>query len=63
MGFMIQDWLTCMFFLGLGVSDAVLDVKTIWVFRESLKGKCAVERLFDRFDHHLEDKGGLALGG
>lgn len=63
MEFMIRDRLSFMRFLGLGLGDAAPDAKTIWVFRERLKEKGAVERLFDRFDRHLEDKGMLALGG
>ena len=63
MEFMIRDRLSFMRFLGLGLGDAVPDAKTIWLFRERLKEKGVVDRLFDRFDRHLEDKGMLALGG
>ena len=63
MDFMIRDRLSFMRFLGLGLEDAVPDAKTIWLFRKRLKAKGVVDRLFDRFDRHLEDKGMLALGG
>ena len=63
MEFMIRDRLSFMRFLGLGLGHTVPDAKTIWLFRERLKEKGVVERLFDRFDRHLEDKGMLALGG
>ena len=59
---MIRDRLSFMRFLGLSLGDAVPDAKTIWLFRERLKEKGVVDRLFDRFDRHLEDKGMLALG-
>lgn len=38
--FVIQDRLSFMRFLGLGLSDKVPDAKTIWLFRESLVGRC-----------------------
>jgi len=60
---MIQDRLSFMRFLGLRLEDSVPDAKTIWLFRERLKEKGAIERLFDRFDRHLEERGLLALGG
>ena len=61
--FMIRDRLSFMRFLGLGLGDVVPDAKTIWLFRERLKEKAVIEKLFDRFDRHLEDQGLLALGG
>ena len=63
MKFMIRDRLSFMRFLGLGLNDTVPDAKTIWLFRERLKEKGVVERLFDRFDRQLEARGTLALGG
>ena len=50
-------------FLGLGLNDTVPDAKTIWLFRERLKEKGVVERLFDRCNRQLEARGILALGG
>lgn len=40
--------------------DPVPDAKTIWLFRERLTRAGAVERLFQRFDTALRDKGLLA---
>ena len=61
--FMICDRLSFMRFLGLSLGDPVPDAKTIWLFRERLKEKDVIERLFERFDRHLEEQGLLAMGG
>jgi len=59
----IQDRLSFMRFLGLGLGDRVPDAKTIWLFREHLTQARAVENLFARFDKHLTKAGYLAMGG
>jgi IS5 family transposase len=61
--FQIQDRLSFMRFLGLGLGDRVPDAKTIWLFREHLTQARAVENLFARFDRHLARVGYLAMGG
>jgi len=61
--FMVQDRLSFMRFLGLGLSDRVPDAKTIWLFREHLTQAGAVENLFTRFDKYLSKAGYLAMGG
>ena len=61
--FQIQDRLSFMRFLGLGLGDKVPDAKTIWLFREHLTQARAVENLFARFDKHLTKAGYLAMGG
>ena len=61
--FQIQDRLSFMRFLGLGLADKVPDAKTIWLFREHLTQAKAVENLFARFDKHLAKAGYLAMGG
>lgn len=61
--FQIQDRLSFMRFLGLGLGDKVPDAKTIWLFREHLTQARAVENLFARFDKHLTRAGYLAMGG
>jgi len=61
--FMIQDRLSFMRFLGLGLSDKAPDAKTIWLFREHLAQAGAMETLFARFDKHLTRAGYLAMGG
>lgn len=61
--FQIQDRLSFMRFLGLGLGDRVPDAKTIWLFREHLTQAKAVENLFARFDKQLTRAGYLAMGG
>lgn len=61
--FQIQDRLSFMRFLGLGLGDRVPDAKTIWLFREQLTQAKAIENLFTRFDAHLTKSGYLAMGG
>jgi len=61
--FQVQDRLSFMRFLGLGLGDKVPDAKTIWLFREHLTQAGAVENLFARFDKHLSKSGYLAMGG
>lgn len=63
MEFQINDRLSFMRFLGLDLGQPSPDAKTIWLFRERLKEKGVIDKLFDRFDRHLEDQGLLALGG
>ena len=41
-------------FLDIDMDGTVPDAKTIWLFRERLAQVGAVEKLFARFDHHLE---------
>lgn len=61
--FPIQDRLTFMRFLGLGLSDKVPDYSTIWRFREALVAADAMDGLFARFDQTPKDRGYFALGG
>ena len=48
--FLINDRLSFMRFLGLGLSDLVPDARTIWLFREKLTKAEAIKTLFARFD-------------
>jgi hypothetical protein len=59
--FQIQDRLSFMRFLGLGLGDRVPDAKTVWLFREHLTQARAVEALFARFDRRLARAGYLAI--
>jgi hypothetical protein len=61
--FQLQDRLSFMRFVGLGLEDRVPDAKTIWLFREQLTRAGAILRLFARFDAVLRDAGYLAMGG
>ena len=44
--FLINDRLSFMRFLGLGLADRVPDARTIWLFREKLTRAGAIKRLF-----------------
>jgi IS5 family transposase len=61
--YQVRDRLSFMRFLGLDMDGTVPDAKTIWLFRERLARAGAVEKLFARFDRHLEEHGLMASGG
>jgi len=61
--YVINDRLSFMRFVGLGLHEKAPDAKTIWLFREHLARTGAVERLFERFDRYLRRNGYLAMGG
>lgn len=56
--FVIQDRLSFMRLLGLGLSHKVQDAKTIWLFRGSLVRAGAINNLFARFGKHRDDHPG-----
>jgi transposase, IS5 family len=61
--FLINDRLSFMRFLGLGLADRVPDARTIWLFREKLTHVGAIKPLFDRFNAALREAGYIAMGG
>jgi len=61
--FLINDRLSFMRFLGLGLSDRVPDARTIWLFREKLTRTGAIKTLFVRFDASLRAAGYIAMSG
>jgi IS5 family transposase len=61
--YLINDRLSFMRFLGLGLSDRVPDARTIWLFRERLTKAGAIGSLFDRFDAMLRQSGYIAMSG
>ena len=66
--YLINDRLSFMRFLGLGMSGRVPDARTIWLFHERLTraeidGKPAIEALFARFDASLRASGYIAMSG
>ncbi len=61
--YLVNDRLSFMRFLGLGLSDRVPDAKTVWLFRERLTQAGAIESLFNRFDAALRNAGYLAMSG
>jgi IS5 family transposase len=61
--YQLRDRLSFMRFLGLQLEDRVPDAKTVWLFRERLKGLGLVEVLFARFDEQLAKRGYVAKAG
>ena len=61
--FLINDRLSFMRFLGLGLTDRVPDAKTIWAFRERLMKAGAIEALFTRFDLAIRAAGYIPMSG
>ena len=61
--FLINDRLSFMRFLGLGLSDRVPDARTIWLFREKLTKAEAIGPLFERFEAVLRQSGYIAMSG
>jgi len=59
---LINDRLSFMRFLGLGLSDRVPDARTIWLFREKLTKAGAIGPLFERFDATLLQSGYAGTG-
>ncbi len=61
--YLINDRLSFMRFLGLGLSDRVPDAKTVWLFRKRLTQAGAIDVLFNRFDATLRNAGDLPMAG
>jgi transposase, IS5 family len=61
--FLINDRLSFMRFLGLGLTDKVPDAKTIWAFRERLTKAGVIEALFTRFDRAIREAGYISMSG
>jgi transposase, IS5 family len=61
--FLINDRLSFMRFLGLGLSDRVPDARTIWLFREKLIKAGAIEGVCQRFAAAVREAGYIAKGG
>ena len=54
--YQINDRMSFMRFLGLGLEDRVPDAKTIWLFRDTLTKADAAQKLFDGFAAQLEEQ-------
>ncbi|WP_252348450.1 transposase, partial [Gluconobacter sp. P1D12_c] len=61
--YLINDRLSFMRILGLGLSDRDTDAKSLWLFRERLTQLGAIEGLFNRFDATLRHAGYLPMSG
>ena len=61
--YQVRDRMSFTRFLGLEFEDDIPDGTTLWVFREKLGQAGLVEKLFERFNQHLNAKGYIARGG
>ena len=61
--FQIKDRLSFMRFLGLDFEDTVPDAKTLWLFRDTLANKNAIDKLFRKFNRYLDREGLFARQG
>ena len=61
--FQIKDRLSFMRFLCLDFEDTVPDAKTLWLFRDTLSSKNAIDKLFRRFNRYLDSEGLFARQG
>ena len=61
--FQIKDRLSFMRFLDLDFEDTVPDAKTLWLFRDTLTNKNAIDKLFRKFNRYLDREGLFACQG
>lgn len=61
--YQVNDRLSFMQFLGLGLEDTVPDATTVWLFREQLQQHGLVEELFEQFEAYLQGAGYAAKDG
>lgn len=63
MEFQLKDRFSFQDFVEIGSSGKIPDEKTIWLFREQLRERDGLERLFQRFDDYLNANGIIAREG
>lgn len=61
--YQVNDRLSFMKFLKLGLEDVVPDATTIWQFREDLTKLNIIDELYEKFDSYLVKHGYQAKGG
>ena len=61
--YQVNDRLSFMKFLGLGIEDTIPDGTTVWSFREQLMKHDLIRKLFDKFDRYLRREGYEAKEG
>lgn len=61
--YQVRDRLSFTRFLGLGFEDGIPDGMTLWLFREKLAQAGLIDKLFERFDQHLNAEGYIARSG
>jgi IS5 family transposase len=55
--FQVNDRISFMEFLRLGIEDPIPDAKTVWLFRDNLAKHDLVKEVFAQFDDYLREKG------
>ncbi|NJM00062.1 MAG: transposase, partial [Synechococcaceae cyanobacterium SM2_3_2] len=61
--YQVNDRLSFMRFLGIGLEDKVPDATTVWLFREQLTKSDLVQDLSHRFDEYLQKSGYATQAG
>ena len=61
--YQINDRMSFMRFLGLGLDDKVPDAKTIWLFKDTLTKAGIMDQLFAQFNRMLEERGLITRTG
>lgn len=61
--YLVNDRLSFMKFLDLGIQDKVPDATTVWLFREELTKKGLIRELFEQFNEYLNREGYAASEG
>jgi IS5 family transposase len=61
--YQVNDRLSFMKFIGLGVEDKVPDATTVWLFRQKLVEQKLAEELFEKFESYLQKQGYQAAEG
>jgi IS5 family transposase len=61
--YQVNDRLSFMQFLNLGLEDRVPDATTVWLLREQLQQQGLVEALFEQFENYLQQAGYQAKDG
>lgn len=61
--YQVNDRLSFMKFLELGLEDPVPDATTVWLFRKQLRDANLIETLFEQFEQYLCQQGYQAQGG
>lgn len=61
--YQVNDRISFMQFLGIGIEDKVPDATTIWLFKEDLQKQGLIVELFEEFNEYLNKSGYKAGGG
>lgn len=61
--YQVNDRISFMRFLHLGIEDPVPDATTVWLFREQLTQAGIIRQLFELFEEYLRQQGYSAQGG